>query len=57
MLLTNVEAWEVGLALILLAVAVAGAIWLAARIYSAGVLMYGQRVGVRTILKATRVAR
>ena len=57
MLLTNVEAWEVGLALVLLAIAVAGAIWLAARIYSAGVLMYGQRVGVRTILKATRVAR
>ena len=57
MLLTNVETWEVALALVLLAVAVAGAIWLAARIYSAGVLMYGQRVGVRTILKATRVAR
>lgn len=57
MLLTNVEAWEVGLALVLLALTVAGAIWLAARIYSAGVLMYGQRVGIRTILKATRVAR
>lgn len=57
MLLTNVEAWEVVLALVLLALTVAGAIWLAARIYSAGVLMYGQRVGIRTILKATRVAR
>ena len=57
MLLTSVEAWEVGLAIVLLALAVAGAIWLAARIYSAGVLMYGQRVGIRTILKATRVAR
>ena len=57
MLLTSVETWEVGLALALLVIAVAGAIWLAARIYSAGVLMYGQRVGVRTILKATRVAR
>jgi ABC-2 type transport system permease protein len=57
MLLTTVEAWEVGLAIVLLALAVAGAIWIAARIYSAGVLMYGQRVGVRTILKATRVAR
>jgi ABC-2 type transport system permease protein len=57
MLLTNVEAWEVGLALVLLALTVAGAIWVAARIYSAGVLMYGQRVGIRTILKATRVAR
>lgn len=57
MLLTTVEAWEVGLALVLLGLAVAGAIWLAARIYSAGVLMYGQRVGIRTILKAARVAR
>ena len=57
MLLTSVESWEVVLAIVLLAIAVAGAIWLAARIYSAGVLMYGQRVGVRTILKATRVAR
>jgi ABC-2 type transport system permease protein len=57
MLLTTVEAWEVGLAIVLLALAVAGAIWIAARIYSAGVLLYGQRVGVRTILKATRVAR
>ncbi|MDQ2674964.1 MAG: ABC transporter permease [Chloroflexota bacterium] len=57
MLLTSVELWEVLLALLLLAITVAGAIWIAARIYSAGVLMYGQRVGVRTILKATRVAR
>ena len=57
MLLTNVELWEVGLAIVLLAIAVAGAIWIAARVYSAGVLMYGQRIGVRAILKATRVAR
>jgi ABC-2 type transport system permease protein len=57
MLLTNVAGWEVVVAIVLLAITVAGAIWLAARIYSAGVLMYGQRVGVRTILRATRVAR
>jgi ABC-2 type transport system permease protein len=57
MLLSSVEAWEVMLALVLLAITLAGAIWIAARIYSAGVLMYGQRVGVRTILRATRMAR
>ena len=32
------------------------AIWLASRIYSAGVLLYGQRVGIRSVLRATRVA-
>jgi len=29
----------------------------AARIYSAGVLLYGQRVGLRQVLKAARVSR
>lgn len=57
MLLSSVEAWEVMLALVLLVITLAGSIWIAARIYSAGVLMYGQRVGVRTILRATRMAR
>ena len=50
-------AGEVLLALALLAAAVVIAIWIAARIYSAGVLLYGQRVGVREVLRATRVAR
>jgi ABC-2 type transport system permease protein len=57
MLLSSVEAWEVGLALVLLAVTLAASIWFAARIYSAGVLLYGQRVGIRAVLRATRVAR
>jgi ABC-2 type transport system permease protein len=57
MLLSTVEAWEVALALILLAVTLAASIWFAARIYSAGVLLYGQRVGIRTVLRAARVAR
>ena len=57
MLLGDPAAWEVALALVLLAATLVLAIWLAARIYSAGVLMYGQRVGLRTILRATRVAR
>jgi ABC-2 type transport system permease protein len=57
MLLGDPAGWEVALALVLLVAALAGAIWLAARIYSAGVLMYGQRVGLRTVFRATRVAR
>ena len=57
MLLGNPATWEVALALVLLAVTLAAAIWLAARIYSAGVLLYGQRVGIRSVLRATRVAR
>lgn len=57
MLLTSVPAGEILLALALLAVTLVAAIWLAARIYSAGVLMYGQRAGIRSILRATRVAR
>jgi ABC-2 type transport system permease protein len=57
MLLTNPSLGEVTLALAILAATVVVAIWIASRIYSAGVLMYGQRVGWRTILRATRVAR
>ena len=57
MLLTSPTVGEIGIAIALLVVAVIAAIWLASRIYSAGVLMYGQRVGLRTILRATRVSR
>lgn len=57
MLLTNPSMGEIGLAIALLVIAVVVAIWVASRIYSAGVLMYGQKVGVRTILRASRVAR
>jgi ABC-type Na+ efflux pump permease subunit len=57
MLLSTVALWEVLVAVLLLAVTVVGAIWVASRIYSAGVLLYGQRVGIRSVLRATRVAR
>jgi ABC-2 type transport system permease protein len=57
MLLGNPALWEVGLALILLVLTLVAAIWVASRIYSAGVLLYGQRVGIRSVLRATRVAR
>jgi ABC-2 type transport system permease protein len=57
MLLTTPSVGEVLLALALLAATVVLAIWLASRIYSAGVLLYGQRVGIRSVLRATRVSR
>ena len=57
MLLTNVSTLEVTVALGLLAATFVAAVWIAARIYSAGVLLYGQRPGWRQVLRATRVAR
>jgi ABC-2 type transport system permease protein len=57
MLLSSVAPWEVLLALVLLVGMLVLAIWLAARVYSAGVLLYGQRVGIRSVLRATRVSR
>lgn len=57
MLLTSPSAGEVALALVLLVLTVAVALAIAARIYSAGVLLYGQRVGLRSVWRATRVSR
>jgi ABC-2 type transport system permease protein len=53
----RVEIWELVLAVLLLIAAIAVALFVAARIYSAGVLLYGQPVGFRQILKAARVSR
>jgi len=57
LLLGSVEPWEVLLAAGLTAVALALALWVAARIYSAGVLLYGQRLSLRNVLRAVRVDR
>ena len=57
MLLSTVAGWEVVLAIVLLLAMLVIALWLASRIYSAGVLLYGQRVGIRSVLRATRVSR
>jgi ABC-2 type transport system permease protein len=57
MLLGDPASWEVVLALVLLVLTLAAALWIAARIYSAGVLLYGQRVGFRNVWRASRVAR
>jgi ABC-2 type transport system permease protein len=46
--------WEIVLSVALLAVFIGAALWFAARIYAAGVLLYGQRPGVRAVLRLVR---
>jgi len=53
----RVEIWEFGLAVVLLVASIVVALFVAARIYSAGVLLYGQRVGLRQLLRMARVSR
>ena len=50
----EVAPWEIALSIVLLILAIAVALWIAGRIYSAGVLLYGQRPGIRTIWRLTR---
>lgn len=50
-------AWEWLLAGGLMLAFLLAALWIAARIYSAGVLLYGQRLGLRNAWKAVRVNR
>jgi ABC-2 type transport system permease protein len=45
---------EIVLAIALLVVSIAIAMWIAARIYAAGVLLYGQRPGLRSIWRMAR---
>jgi ABC-2 type transport system permease protein len=45
---------EVVAAIALLVAAIAVAMWIAARIYAAGVLLYGQRPGLRSIIRMAR---
>ncbi len=53
----HVQIWEFALAILLLIASIAVALFVAARIYSAGVLLYGQRVGLRQVLRAARMSR
>ena len=46
--------WEIALSLALLVLGIGVAVWVAARIYAAGVLLYGQRPGVRTVWRLLR---
>jgi ABC-2 type transport system permease protein len=46
--------WEVVVAILLLVLAIPAALWLAARLYRSGVLMYGQSPSPRTLWRALR---
>jgi ABC-2 type transport system permease protein len=49
-------AWQIGLAYVLTIAACAGAIWLAARVYRVGILMYGKKPKLREIWRWVRHA-
>lgn len=57
LLISSVAPWEWLVAAALMVLFLAGALWLAARIYSAGVLLYGQRANLRSVWRAVRVDR
>jgi ABC-2 type transport system permease protein len=44
-----VQPWEVAASIVLLVAVLGGALWVAARMYRAGVLLYGQRPGIRAV--------
>jgi len=47
---------EVALSIVLLVASIVAAAWLAGRIYAAGVLLYGQRPGIRALWRLMRSA-
>ena len=51
--LSDPAPWEYALSLALTLVGILGGLWLAARIYAAGVLLYGQRPTIRAMWRAT----
>ena len=53
----HVSAGEVGVAILLLVVAIGAALWLAIRVYRAGVLLYGQRPTLGMVIGAARGRR
>ena len=48
------QPWEILVSMALLAVTITAAIWLAARVYAAGVLLYGQRPGAKAVWRLLR---
>ena len=50
----QVEPWEIAISLLILVISIGIALWASARVYAAGVLMYGQKPGVRIFIEAFR---
>ena len=57
MLLSDVAPWEYVVVIGLIVIAILGALWVAARIYEAGVLLYGQRPTIRAMMRAAFARR
>jgi len=57
LMLTTVAPWEIVVAVALMIVSIVAAARLAARVYAAGVLLYGQRASLRRLALATRSRR
>lgn len=55
--LSDPAPWEYVLSIALLLIGILGSLWVAARIYAAGVLLYGQRPSIRAMWRATWQAR
>jgi ABC-2 type transport system permease protein len=55
--LSSPAPWEYALSIALTLVGILGGLWVAARIYAAGVLLYGQRPTMRALWRATVQAR
>jgi ABC-2 type transport system permease protein len=50
----DVAGWEVALSIAILLATIPVALWIAARVYSAGVLLYGQRPNMRAVWRLVR---
>jgi ABC-2 type transport system permease protein len=47
----DVPAWQIALSMAIMLVTIIGCIWMAARIYRTGILMYGKKTSYREIWK------
>jgi ABC-2 type transport system permease protein len=50
----GVPVWELILSMVLLLATTVGAIWVAAKIYRTGILMYGKKVNLKELIKWLR---
>ena len=53
---TDVPFWQVSLSFLLMVGAFLGAIWVSARIYRVGILMYGKKAKLKDLIRWMRYA-
>jgi len=56
MALIDVPFWQILLSMVLLIASIAGSVWVAARIYRVGLLMYGKKITVSELIRWIRVS-